>query len=449
MKHLQVFYNKCAKGTLAIEMLSYVRKGNYYLTDGEFCVIVPTDLPDGAYHMFDGELKKAADLTGDEVGSMDSNTEQTADIPFTLSMTDQLNMLNVFMCTADDELRPLMNQIYFDTANAIMVASDAHILRCETITSKEAFPLLVSRGPVDIVSRMIKHNKAKCVVSRWGNRLKFDWGASTLVLRECDGRYPQYQHVIPDYTGVQKAFMLHSDLVKKIAKQLRAYKEKQGTSYLYENEILIRDPNGVTEERYPIHACKTPQSQFGSVLMPMYPGTESWSPETDPVFMVSFKSLERLIAGYKGELILGFTEKSKAIGVWKQTAKVTKKETTPTAVKPKALPPQKASTPEPVEAEVVEEVTEQPAPAQAPKAATPKAPAKSKKPKQPAEPLTLIDYSEKAVAVIGDAKELKEKFKELHGRFNRNLTVNGEKKAGWIFSKKRRMVLELLLKVAA
>lgn len=53
------------------------------------------------------------------------------------------------------------------------------------------------------------------------------------------------------------------------------------------------------------------------------------------------------------------------------------------------------------------------------------------------EGLEIVDYSEKAVAVFGDTKAIKEQLKELGGRFNPSLNYNGEKRAGWIFSKKQ------------
>lgn len=54
-----------------------------------------------------------------------------------------------------------------------------------------------------------------------------------------------------------------------------------------------------------------------------------------------------------------------------------------------------------------------------------------------AEGLEIVDYSEKAIAVFGDTKAIKEQLKELGGRFNPSLNYNGEKRAGWIFSKKK------------
>ena len=61
------------------------------------------------------------------------------------------------------------------------------------------------------------------------------------------------------------------------------------------------------------------------------------------------------------------------------------------------------------------------------------------------EGLEMVDYSEKAIAVFGDTKAIKEQLKELGGRFNPSLNYNGEKRAGWIFSKKQAdKVRELL-----
>lgn len=54
------------------------------------------------------------------------------------------------------------------------------------------------------------------------------------------------------------------------------------------------------------------------------------------------------------------------------------------------------------------------------------------------EGLEMVDYSEKAIAVFGDTKAIKEQLKELGGRFNPSLNYNGEKRAGWIFSKMKK-----------
>ncbi|MCD7909538.1 MAG: hypothetical protein LUH04_18015 [Clostridium sp.] len=52
--------------------------------------------------------------------------------------------------------------------------------------------------------------------------------------------------------------------------------------------------------------------------------------------------------------------------------------------------------------------------------------------------LELVEYSDRSVAVFGDTKPIKDILgKQLHGLFKWNLTHNGQRKAGWIFSKKQ------------
>lgn len=75
------------------------------------------------------------------------------------------------------------------------------------------------------------------------------------------------------------------------------------------------------------------------------------------------------------------------------------------------------------------------------------------KPEQPTEArasveghgFELVDYSERALAVFGDTKPIKEQLKQIGGRFNPYLNHNGGKKAGWIFSKKQEQQLRKLL----
>ena len=61
------------------------------------------------------------------------------------------------------------------------------------------------------------------------------------------------------------------------------------------------------------------------------------------------------------------------------------------------------------------------------------------------ESFNLVDYSEKAIALFGDTKPIKDKLKELGGRFNPFLKFNGEKTAGWIFKKDVELDLKTLI----
>ena len=51
--------------------------------------------------------------------------------------------------------------------------------------------------------------------------------------------------------------------------------------------------------------------------------------------------------------------------------------------------------------------------------------------------LEIVEYSEKAIAVFGDTKPIKDVLKGLNDLFRANLTYNGERRAGWIYSRKQ------------
>ena len=59
------------------------------------------------------------------------------------------------------------------------------------------------------------------------------------------------------------------------------------------------------------------------------------------------------------------------------------------------------------------------------------------------EGIQLINYSEKAIAIIGDTRAIKDTLKTLGGRFNARLTCG----AGWIFSKAKESTLRNALSI--
>ncbi len=57
--------------------------------------------------------------------------------------------------------------------------------------------------------------------------------------------------------------------------------------------------------------------------------------------------------------------------------------------------------------------------------------------------LQIVDYSEKAFAIIGETKPVKEQLKQLGGRFNAFLKCG----AGWIFPKSKLSAVKLQLSI--
>ncbi len=60
----------------------------------------------------------------------------------------------------------------------------------------------------------------------------------------------------------------------------------------------------------------------------------------------------------------------------------------------------------------------------------------------------LVDYSEKAIALFGDTKPIKDRLSDIGGRFNGRLTHDGQKRAGWIFQKAKEAQVRQLIGMA-
>ena len=59
----------------------------------------------------------------------------------------------------------------------------------------------------------------------------------------------------------------------------------------------------------------------------------------------------------------------------------------------------------------------------------------------------IVDYSEKALAVFGDTRPIKDRLSVIGGRFNTKLTHDGVKTAGWVFSKTKEQEVRNLLTI--
>ena len=70
---------------------------------------------------------------------------------------------------------------------------------------------------------------------------------------------------------------------------------------------------------------------------------------------------------------------------------------------------------------------------------------KTKSPVGSIEGIEMVDYSEKAIAIFGNTKSIKEKLSEIGGRFNGHLTYGDGKRPGWIFSKTKLEELKSFL----
>ena len=103
--------------------------------------------------------------------------------------------------TADDELRPVMNGVYFDFSpeSLTFVATDAHkLVKCQAehasdITSSFILP----KKPTNLLRNLLAKEEAPVEVSFDAKNVTFSLENFNLVCRLIEGNYPNYNAVIP------------------------------------------------------------------------------------------------------------------------------------------------------------------------------------------------------------------------------------------------------------
>lgn len=104
--------------------------------------------------------------------------------------------------TADDELRPVMNGIYFDitTEDITMVASDGHkLVRCKTTAVKgnERAAFILPKKPATLLKNLLPKEQGTVSIEFDERNAVFVLESYRMVCRLIEGRYPNYNSVIP------------------------------------------------------------------------------------------------------------------------------------------------------------------------------------------------------------------------------------------------------------
>ncbi|MDR0686792.1 MAG: DNA polymerase III subunit beta [Dysgonamonadaceae bacterium] len=104
--------------------------------------------------------------------------------------------------TAEDELRPVMNGILFDITedNITFVASDGHkLVRFKNLVVKgnEKNAFILPKKPANFLKTILPKENGDITVSFDDNNSYFKLEQTTIISRLIEGRYPNYNSVIP------------------------------------------------------------------------------------------------------------------------------------------------------------------------------------------------------------------------------------------------------------
>jgi len=138
---------------------------------------------------------------GDEFPKMKELKDTSSNLEIPASVL--LNGINsTLFASADDELRPVMNGVVLDISpeNVTFVASDSHKLVRLTNTSvhgDQKAMLIIPKKPANLLRVILPKETGQVIVSFDDSNIVFRLSSYTIFCRLVEGRFPNYNVVIP------------------------------------------------------------------------------------------------------------------------------------------------------------------------------------------------------------------------------------------------------------
>jgi len=116
------------------------------------------------------------------------------------TLVDGIN--STIYATAEDEMRPAMNGIFFDidTESTTFVASDSHKLICYTaadVKAEQKASFILNKKPAAVLKSIIGKDEENVEAVFDAKNVVFTFGSTMMVCRLVVGKYPKYREVIP------------------------------------------------------------------------------------------------------------------------------------------------------------------------------------------------------------------------------------------------------------
>lgn len=163
---------------------------------------------------FDVNLNQALVKISYQNGLFSLPIENADEFPIPQSVSEMANTITIpnailaeninrsVFATAQDELRPVMNGIYFDltTDCLAVVASDGHKLvrnKIYTIKSEQPASFILPKKPANMLRNLLGKDGGDVVIRFDDRNAEINYGDGMIQCRLIEGRYPNYNSVIP------------------------------------------------------------------------------------------------------------------------------------------------------------------------------------------------------------------------------------------------------------
>lgn len=143
---------------------------------------------------------------GDEYPRLPMLSEDARVLNMNVSLLSA-GITKTLFCTADDELRPVMNGVYFDIMKdgITLVATDAHKLvrfrttyNSATLTDEEEkVSFILPKKPANLLKNILPKESGDVEVRFDSKNAYFSLSNYTMICRQVEGKFPNYNGVIP------------------------------------------------------------------------------------------------------------------------------------------------------------------------------------------------------------------------------------------------------------
>jgi DNA polymerase-3 subunit beta len=151
---------------------------------------------------------------GYQNGMFSLPVENADEFPQPQQVSEEANVINIptqlladninrsIFATAQDELRPVMNGIYFDLTSDCLsvVASDGHKLvrnKIFSIHADQPAAFILPKKPANLLRNLLGKDGGDVTISFDERNAVINYGEGTIQCRLIEGRYPNYNSVIP------------------------------------------------------------------------------------------------------------------------------------------------------------------------------------------------------------------------------------------------------------
>ncbi len=107
-----------------------------------------------------------------------------------------------FFAAGNDDLRPVMSGVFFQfsSENVIFVATDAHKLvkyQRSDVSASEVAEFIMPKKPLNLLKSILAGSEEEVTIEYNDSNAKFSFENIELICRLIDGKYPNYEAVIP------------------------------------------------------------------------------------------------------------------------------------------------------------------------------------------------------------------------------------------------------------